>query len=108
MVAHQKEERLGRAFPNGTPKGIAVNIYSGFASCILVTKLQRRSATKGMAEYAEPLQIESSLEFSGGIGGVQLLQAVNDEACIFGPHGKESVGETLQLIVGHIFGIVCR
>src|SRR5579863_2209303 len=75
-------------------EGLAVDINGGFATRIVVTKLGGSGAAEGVAEDSYPGEVEVPVKFTGQVGSVYLLQAIEDESDVRGPGGQDGIDAT--------------
>src|ERR1017187_6506418 len=88
VIAQKEQEGLSETLLDDAAVGSAINIDSRFASGIVMAKLQRRRAAKGMPEHSEPPHVQPSSEPARWIDRIEPLQLIHHKLCIAAPHGQ--------------------
>lgn len=109
MVAQKEEERLFQTIGDHAAKRSAIQIDSGFAPAIVMTKLERGGASKGMPDDSQALHVPTASEAARRLTGIQPHQLVDDELRILDPGGQDRLDKT-ALSAGciQVVGIGCR
>ncbi len=109
VVAEEKEERaIDAGVEDGAERG-AVDIDAGLTTRVVVADESGGGSAEGMAEDSRVVEIEFAGEFGGGIGSVELSEAIEKERRIGGPGGEDAGGAAVPFVGGFFgaeFGII--
>src|SRR5579871_3983130 len=91
MIRHQKHKGAVQAGCNDRTAGRSIDVNSCFAARVFMAEFRSGSASEGVPEDADLFQVEMPLEPMGGIGLIQLGEAIQQKTVICSPNADRRI-----------------